>query len=61
MDERERLPEYGEAKKCILLDCPGPGNFEQGYGNARGGIGPYEWCSHCCRIVSKSLDLEELE
>ena len=44
-----------KAHKCSRSDCPGP-EFEMGYGLAGGGIGVYEFCDVCERIVSKTQD-----
>ena len=45
---------------CGREDCPAP-EFELGYGLAGGGIGAYEWCPVCERVVSKTDDRDEDE
>jgi len=46
-----RLPEFGKASAC----CETP-KLETGYGLAGGGIGVYEYCTSCNKVVSKSQD-----
>lgn len=48
------LPEYGSAKKCRRPDCPD--TFQTSYGLAGGGMGVYEYCEVCERVVSKTID-----
>ena len=52
-DQRAKLPDVGQAKRCKLRDCPAP-NFETGFGLAGGGYGIYEYCPACGCIVSKT-------
>jgi hypothetical protein len=51
--KREGLPEVGEATACGEAGCPAP-HFEQGFGLAGGGYGPYEYCGVCGKLVSKT-------
>ncbi len=52
----ETLPPVGLAKPCDRRDCPP--EFEKGYGLAGGGIGVYEYCEVCERIVSKTFETD---
>ena len=57
--EQEReLPPYGCAIHCESRDCPC--DFIDGYGYAGGGgVGPYEYCDVCGRVVSKTAEGED--
>lgn len=59
-EKRPEIPELGKAKKCDNKDCPHP-NFFQSYGLAGGGMGMYEYCNTCERVVSKTVDPMEDE
>ena len=54
-DKRPEIPELGKAKKCGDEQCPWP-KFQDGYGLAGGGMGAYEYCNVCERVVSKTVD-----
>jgi len=52
----ETLPPVGLAERCARADCPP--QFEKSYGLAGGGIGVYEYCEVCERIVSKTHEVD---
>lgn len=50
-EKNEDLPDVGAAKRC----CDNP-KREMGYGMAGGGMGVYEYCDNCGKVVSKTED-----
>jgi hypothetical protein len=49
---RDDIPKASPEAKCGKDGCPAP-DFEQSFGLAGGGHGPYEYCTVCHRVVSK--------
>lgn len=49
----ERIARMGQGGPCGREDCPGPDNWEAGYGLAGGGIGLYLYCGTCEEVKEK--------
>lgn len=55
----EALPAVGQAKHCGYLSCPFP-SFEVNYGMVGGGLGVYEYCPACGKVVAKTKEKDSI-
>lgn len=59
IDKRPDIPAMGEGKTCEREGCS-KDKWETSYGLAGGGMGVYNFCSLCERVVEKDVDPESL-
>jgi hypothetical protein len=57
-DKDPETPDIGLADACDRQDCPGPEGWQMSFGLAGGGIGCYQYCGRCERVVAKTCDDE---
>jgi hypothetical protein len=53
------IPSIDDATKCDREDCDPDMQWEVNYGLAGGGMGVYQYCKLCERVVGKDLDRPE--
>lgn len=57
VDQDPDVPKMGEdLPPCPDPDCPGERGWEVGYGMAGGGMGVYNYCGKCNKVVDKMQD-----